>query len=330
MKVWDLHCDTLSELRYAENDGRSLSFANNDLQMDLERMKQGDYLLQCFACFVNLGRKNENPLVSCMEMIDIFYRLLDEYAEDLVMIRTPEDIRALPGSGKIGAMLPVEEGGVCLDDIRILRNLYRLGVRMMTLTWNHENGLAWPNSVPGNAYNVWPCSPVTDHGLTMKGFEFVEEMERLHMILDVSHLSDGGFWDVARLAKKPFIASHSNCRALNPHPRSLTDEMIRALADRGGVMGLNFLPGFLTADTEETHCSVDALAAQLRHRINTGGLECAAIGTDFDGISGTFEIPSAGHMPELFDGLLKRGFTPYELDRISFRNVERVFRDTIG
>ena len=93
MKVWDLHCDTLSELRYAENDGRSLSFANNDLQMDLERMKQGDYLLQCFACFVNLGRKNENPLVSCMEMIDIFYRLLDEYAEDLVMIRTPEDIR---------------------------------------------------------------------------------------------------------------------------------------------------------------------------------------------------------------------------------------------
>lgn len=331
MKVWDLHCDTLSELRYAENDGRSLSFANNDLQMDLERMKQGDYLLQCFACFVNLGRKNENPLVSCMEMIDIFYRLLDEYAEDLVMIRTPEDIRALPGSGKIGAMLTVEEGGVCLDDIRILRNLYRLGVRMMTLTWNHENGLAWPNSVPGNAYNVWPCSPVTDHGLTMKGFEFVEEMERLHMILDVSHLSDGGFWDVVKAAKRPFAASHSDARAICGHVRNLTDDMIRAMGERGCIVGLNYCASFLDPGTDREHVKsrISDMAVHARHLMDLGGEDLLALGSDFDGIEGDLEVRGAQDMPKLADGLEKAGFTPRQIEKIFYKNAMRFFTENL-
>ena len=109
----------------------------------------------------------------------------------------------------------------------------------------------------------------------------------------------------------------------------MTDEMIRALADRGGVMGLNFYPGFLAQDPEQQHSTVDFLAEQLRHRIDVGGLECAAIGTDFDGISGELEIASADRMPDFFEALERRGFTSRELDYICWHNVERVFREVL-
>ena len=103
---------------------------------------------------------------------------------------------------------------------------------MMTLTWNHENELASPNVVPGGGHNIWPCAPNTETGLKEKGFEFLAEMERLHIIADVSHLSDKGFWDIVEHSTRPFAASHSNCRALAPHCRNLTDEMIRASPTR--------------------------------------------------------------------------------------------------
>ena len=138
-------------------------------------------------------------------------------------------------------MLTIEEGGCCKGSIGVLRRMYELGVRMMTLTWNHENELASPNVVPGGGHNIWPCAPNTETGLKEKGFEFLAEMERLHIIADVSHLSDKGFWDIVEHSTRPFAASHSNCRALAPHCRNLTDEMIRALANKGGLVGSELL-----------------------------------------------------------------------------------------
>ena len=185
MKVWDMHCDTLAELRYAQQAGKPKSFLHNDLMMDLERMKQGDYLLQCMACFVHLEPEREkSPLLACLEEIDIFYRLLEQYPDDLMQVRTAADIQTLLTSGKRGMMLTVEEGGACLDSLGALRDLYRLGVRMMTLTWNFKNGLAEPNIVPGTD-DMWPRPANTTGGLTEKGLEFVEEMQRLHMLVDV-------------------------------------------------------------------------------------------------------------------------------------------------
>ena len=331
MRVWDLHCDTLSELRYAENDGKPLSFRKNQLQIDLERLRRGDYLLQCFACFVNLGRKKENPLVSCLEQIDIFYRLLEEYSEDLVQIRTPEDIRKLPESGKIGAMLTVEEGAVCLDDLRMLRNLYRLGVRMMTLTWNYENGLASPNIVPGDAMQVWPCEPVTDRGLTEKGRAFLEEMERLHMILDVSHLSDGGIMDVLELARRPFAASHSNARSKCGHVRNLTDEMIRKMGEKGCIVGLNYCASFLdpSADRNHIRSTIHDMAVHARYLMNLGGEDLLALGSDFDGIEGDLEIAGAQDLPKLAEGLKKEGFTEREIEKIFYKNAMRFFEENL-
>ena len=331
MKVLDLHCDTLSELRYAENDGHPISFAENQLQTDLKRMREGDYLLQCFACFVNLKRRNSHSLISCLEQVDIFYRMLEEYSDDLMLVRTPEDIRSLLPSGKIGAMLTLEEGAACMDDVRILRSLYRLGVRMMTLTWNYENGLASPNDVPGDAMNVWPCHPVTDKGLTAKGIEFLEEMERLHIILDVSHLSDGGFWDVVKYAKRPFAASHSDARSCCAHVRNLTDEMIRVMGERGCIIGLNYCASFLdpNPDREQVKSRVSDMAVHARHIMNLGGEDILALGSDFDGIEGDLELAGAQDMPKLADGLEKAGFTQREIEKIFYRNAMRFFEENL-
>ena len=347
MNVWDLHCDTLSELMYAQNEGREISFENNTLQIDLERMKKGEYLLQCFACFVNLDRYRDNPLRPCMEMIDIFYRLLEQYPDDLYQVRTAGDIKKLHLSGKIGAMLTIEEGAVCLDDPGVLRNLYRLGVRMMTLTWNHENGLASPNSVPGSAAAVWPCAPVTDKGLTPRGIEFVEEMERLHMIIDVSHLSDAGFWDVAEHAKRPFAASHSNARSICPHVRNLTDEMIRVIGERGGLIGLNYCPSFvdprvtqLNLPQQTGECGSADLSGQIRskiadmiihvrHLIDVGGEDIVALGSDFDGIEGDLEIAGPQDMPRLAQAMEDAGISRRQIEKIFWRNAERFFTENL-
>ena len=331
MKVWDMHCDTLAELRYAQQAGKPKSFLHNDLMMDLERMKQGDYLLQCMACFVHLEPEREkSPLLACLEEIDIFYRLLEQYPDDLMQVRTAADIQTLLTSGKRGMMLTVEEGGACLDSLGALRDLYRLGVRMMTLTWNHENELASPNVVPGNG-PIWPCMPNTETGLKEKGFEFLAEMERLHIIADVSHLSDKGFWDIAEHSTRPFAASHSNCRALAPHCRNLTDEMIRVMAEKGGLVGLNYCAGFLDDQPSPDLCrSTTALMAKhAAHFKQVGGIEIIGLGSDFDGIGGKLEMDDCSKLPLLAEALRKEGFTEDEVEAIFFRNAQRFFENNL-
>ncbi len=205
-------------------------------------------MLQCFAAFVNLAdpTPGADPLVTALEEIDIFKRIMEKYSGRIAPVYRPEDIRKNAAAGKISGMLTIEEGGCCKGSLGVLRRMYELGVRMMTLTWNHENELASPNVVPGAGTDaIWPCQPNTETGLKEKGYEFLAEMERLHIIADVSHLSDKGFWDIAEHSTRPFAASHSNCRALAPHCRNLTDEMIRVMAEKGGLVGLNYCSGFL-------------------------------------------------------------------------------------
>ena len=193
MKVFDLHCDTLSELRYAEEAGQPKSFAENDLQIDLKKLQKGDYMLQCFAAFVNLARPGQDPLVAALEEIDIFKRIMAKYSDFIAPVYQLEDLRKNAEAGKISGMLTIEEAGCCKGSLGVLRRMYELGVRMMTLTWNHENELASPQRNPGGV-----LVPQTEKGLTGKGFEFLAEMERMHMIVDVSHLSDKGGYRGAR------------------------------------------------------------------------------------------------------------------------------------
>ena len=332
MKVFDLHCDTLSELRYAEEAGQPKSFAHNDLQIDLEKLQKGDYMLQCFAAFVNLTRPGQDPLVAALEEVDVFKRIMEQYSDRIAPVYKPEDIRKNAAAGKISGMLTIEEGGCCKGSLGVLRRMYELGVRMMTLTWNHENELASPNVVPGDGIDsIWPCRPNTETGLKEKGFAFLAEMERLHLIVDVSHLSDQGFWDIAQHSTRPFAASHSNCRALAPHCRNLTDEMIRVMGERGGLVGLNYCSGFLDDQPSPELCrsTVALMAKHAAHFKQVGGIGILGLGSDFDGIGGKLEMDDCSKLPLLAEALRKEGFTEDEVEAIFFRNARRFFEENL-
>lgn len=330
MKVADMHCDTISELHRLKKEGGSSSILQNQLHLDLQKMKQGDYGLQNFALYVNL-KKTEDPFVSCMELLDTFYLELEAYPELIGIVRSYEEIQKNWEAGRMSALLTIEEGGVCKGKLSLLRSFYRLGVRMMTLTWNHENELGFPNRFLVEGPGAPRFDPDTENGLTETGISFVEEMERLGMIIDVSHLSDAGIWDVFYSTKKPFVASHSNARALASHPRNLTDEMIRALADRGGIAGINYCSAFLR-DWEDESKAVSMAADMVRHMKhfkNTGGIGCVALGSDYDGIGSRLEMKTAADLPLLEAEMRKQGFTESEIEQVFYKNVLKVYKELL-
>ena len=329
MKVFDLHCDTLSELRRAEMRDDGQTFAHNNGHIDLEKLEKGDYMLQCFAAFVNLAdpTPGADPLVTALEEIDVFKRMMERYSDRIAPVYRPEDIRKNAEAGKISGMLTIEEAGCCKGSLGVLRRLQELGVRMMTLTWNYPNELAAPNANPGG-----PLVANTETGLTEQGFAFLEEMEKLHITADVSHLSDKGFWDIANHSTRPFAASHSNCRALSPHNRNLTDEMIRALAEKGGIAGLNYCASFVDADSAHPklcRSTVERLAKHAAHFKQVGGIEVISLGSDFDGIGGQHELETAADMPLLAEALRREGFTEDEVEAIYWRNAYRFFKNNL-
>ena len=291
--------------------------------MDLARLKKGGCLAQNFALFTIL-KKDPDPCGFARGACRLFK---EELAENDDMIRqavTVEEILRNDRDGRMSGVLTIEEGGICNGSTDVLRDFYREGVRMMTLTWNYENDLAYPNKVD---MNTGISMPETEHGLKKKGIEFVELMEEIGMAVDVSHLGDAGFWDVAEIMKKPFAASHSNARAIAGHTRNLTDEMIRTMAERGGVMGINYCPVFLDDREDGGTSRISAMVRHIKHIRNVGGIECIGLGADFDGISGTLEIdsPSAVHLLE--EALYRNGFTQTEVEKIFYRNVLRFYGD---
>jgi len=327
MKIIDLHCDTIQRI-YRHEGSRRDTLKKNHFHVDLEKMLQGDYLLQNFAIFVNLD-ETKKPFETAMEMIDCYYEELEAYKEYIAPIRCFKDIVDNQANGKMSAMLTVEEGGTIQGKLSILRNFYRLGVRMMNLTWNYENEIGTPNLIMDTQGKPL-FKKRSSQGLSKFGKEVVEEMEELGMIVDVSHLSDGGFWDVAKYTKKPFAASHSNAAAICDVSRNMTDDMIRMLARRGGIMGLNFCEDFLCKDKKiEPGMFLDAMAAHVKHIVKTGGIEVCAFGTDFDGIPQNADIKDASMMFLLVERLRKEGFTQWELEKICYGNVLRFYKETL-
>ena len=321
----DLHCDTLYT---AWRTSAADIFQMDGAMADVSKIVQGGCRLQLYAIFMpspEEKREFVHPYPGDDAYIDalhdIFMRTVQQHQDVFAAAKNMQEVECNAAAGKVSGMLSMEDGRAVAGSFEKIRHFHDMGIRVMGLTWNHANCFGYPNSQDRKEMQK---------GLTAFGKEAISCMEETGMLIDVSHLSDGGFWDVARLCRRPFIASHSNCRALNPHPRSMTDEMIRALASGGGIMGLNFCPIFLSRNLKQRKSSIDDLARQLRHRIRVGGLECAAVGTDFDGIGGELEIPSADRMPDLFEALEQRGFSSYELEHICWLNTERVFRDVIG
>lgn len=327
MKYIDMHCDSISRLHVIEGESRHETLEKNKGHLDLDRMKAGGCLAQNFALFTFLDAVREDPYGHCMALCDRFKQEMQEHSHRIAQVRTVQDILENDKKGIMSAVLTIEEGAVCMGDTGILGRFYEEGVRMMTLTWNFQNELAWPNRID---LKTGICIPETEHGLTKKGFEFVELMEELGMVVDVSHLGDAGFWDVVKASKRPFAASHSNARGMASHVRNLTDDMIRTLAERGGVMGINFGAAFLSDGengAESTKSRISDMIRHIRYIKNLGGIECIGLGSDYDGIVSELELTSPADFPKLSDALLKEGFTETDVEKIFYKNVLRLYTD---
>lgn len=313
----DMHCDTLAEaLKQKKKTVECLV----GTMADAKRLHQCGVAAQFFAMFLPQNDAPAEPEDLLAGMYQIYQNTLKECSGYLAPARSYEALEKNREEGKISAFLTIENGYPVLGRMENLKRFHDMGVGLMTLTWNDPNCFGAPHSVDPK---------VMRQGLTEFGKEAVEYMNEIGMIVDVSHLSDGGFYDVAELAKKPFVASHSNCRSLAPSTRNLTDEMIKILAEHGGTAGLNFEPTFLNSNPKDRISRVERMCDHVCHLINTGGVECAAIGTDFDGISGEFEIEDCTQMTLLFDALARRGFSDGVIEKIAYGNAARVIRESM-
>lgn len=319
--IIDLHCDTIMAL-YQKKDNELKS---NNLQIDINKLKEGNYLAQVFAMFVFL-RGNDNPFKVCDEMIDLFYSELEKNKAEIKIALNSKDLIKNQNNGLLNAILSIEEGGVIDGVLSNVDYFYERGVRMICLNWNFINGIGHPNFTLSEKPDF--TKPNTEKGLTSFGIEVVKRMEKLCMIIDVSHLSDKGFWDVFNNTTKPFIASHSNARSICNHVRNLTDDMIKALSSRGGVMGLNFCTNFINSDANITYTS--DIVKHALHIIEVGGIDCLAIGTDFDGIGRTTEIDHAGEMGKLYEAFKEAGLSDDDIEKIFYKNFLRVFEEVCG
>lgn len=326
MKFIDMHCDTIARIGDFRKQGKNCSLNSNPLQLDILRMKEAGYLMQTFALFIDKGN-TKHLLEDSMYLLDIFYTEMEKNSEWIRPVTSAKQLLINEKEGKMSALLAVEEGGVCLGRMDLLRNFYRLGVRLLTLTWNYENEIGFPNKV---MENIPFGKPETEHGIKETGIYFLEEMERLGMIIDVSHLGDAGFYDVCRYTKKPFLASHSNSRTICPHVRNMTDEMIRMLAERGGVMGINFASGFTEYQEGRGEVgTIDGLIRHMKYIVNLAGIEAVGLGTDFDGIERNIEMDDCSMMPILAERMKKAGFSEEEVEKICYKNMLRFIQEVL-
>lgn len=316
MYIVDMHCDTLLSL------DENTHLRNNDLDIDLIKMKQSNYLLQNFAIFTNYDKvKDRVPYV--LKNINKFYKEIEANKDLIKQVFSYKDIEE---NKLMSAMLTLEEGDVINDDLDILELYYRLGVRMIALTWNFKNSIGSPNFTPNpDRYQMLRTLNTTD-GLTPFGKEYIKKCNELGIIIDVSHLGDKGFEDVLELSTKPIVASHSNARAICDVARNLSDEMILKLHQNNGVMGMNFCEDFISNDSNG---SVENIIKHIDHIKELGCIDNIGLGSDFDGIKKRNEMSDCSQMYMLIDALKEHGYSNEEIEKICYKNVLRVYKEVL-
>ena len=296
--VGDAHCDFLYGMVHY---GYDIGKPGKRQSIRLDRMREGGVRMQFFAAWIDM-LLDQNPLSQCTGMIDAYYRMLGSN-HDLVPLDKDFD----PAGDKIAAVLTVEGGEAIEANIPNLRILHRLGVRAMTLTWNDANRLAYPSGKH------------VRKGLTKLGKEAVQEMCRLGIAVDLSHLGDPGIDDVLAVATRPVFASHTNARALCSAPRCMKDEHIRAVAKQGGVIGVNFYHKQLT---DAKNASIDDVIRHIMHIVEIGGVRCAALGSDFDGMNRYIDgLETSAGYPLIAKRLLRLGLSEEEVRAVMFDNL---------
>jgi len=321
----DTHNDTPS----FTVDGTDIANAPKD-HTDIPRLRAGGVGAVFFSVYVAATYVEGNHSANrALQMIDtVQHDIIDRYPKEFKQAFTAADIERAHKQGKIAALMGLEGGHAIEDSPRLLRDYYRLGVRYMTLT--HWNTNSWADS-SGDITN----DKVQHHnGLTPLGKDIVHEMNRLGMMVDISHVADKTFHDALETSEAPIIASHSACRALTNVPRNMTDDMIRALAKKGGVIQMNIYCNFISQKSADApkdapvRATLDDLVAHIDHVRQIAGIDAIGIGTDFDGITCTPEgLDDVSKFPNLTRALLLKGYSPADIRKIYGGNTLRLMRE---
>ena len=287
--VFDAHCDTLCKMT-----DEGANFYENSCEVDLKRMQKYKSYTQVMACYI-APEYRKNARRRTIELIDTYHKSAK-----------------IADKGNVKTILSIE-GGEGIKTIADLEKYHSLGVRMAALTWNKSNHIA------GGAHER-----DANRGLTEFGRKVVKRMNEINMLIDVSHLNDRSFYDVAEISGLPVVASHSNSRAVCSHIRNLTDDMFKIIVNTGGCAGINLYPMFLT---KTHHAVIDDAVRHIEHFMELSGENNIGIGADFDGVDGHLPdgISGCGDLYKLFDRLLQLGYTEEQVGKISHKNFERLF-----
>lgn len=340
--VIDTHVDTATHLLWRSPD---FSQRLDEGHLDIPRLREGGVNAVMFAVWIDEGFSNEVALKLALREIDVIHQTIAEHSSDLAFARTAADVKSAHEAGKIAILISIEGGRVICDDLGVLRMLESLGVSSITLAWYAANG--WADSHSHQRHG----------GLTDFGKDVVREMQRLNMLVDVSHISDKAFWDVIEVAERPVFASHSSCFALQPHTRNMKDPMIEALAANGGVMNINFFGGFIGANPETGQVEqvlrkppvyrdpfdriafkvpdpgppLSRLIDHFNHAISLVGAEHVGIGSDFDGVTQLpQDMEDVSKLPVLTEKLLEAGHSEEAVRLVLGGNNLRLFEQTLS
>ncbi|MGA2352937.1 MAG: dipeptidase [Terriglobales bacterium] len=364
--VIDTHADTPQRF-LDENYDIGSTDPEDHGHISLDKAKAGNLGAEFFSIWVEPETNQGHFAHHTLDLIDSVYEQAARHPDRMMMAFSVADIERAHRGHKLAALLGIEGGHSIENDIRLLRDYYRLGVRYMTLSWSNTNEFA---DSSGDINN-----PKIEHhnGLSEGGKQIVLEMNRLGMLVDISHVADKTFYDAIAISKAPVIASHSSARALTNHPRNMTDDMLRAVAKNGGVVQVNFYSAFVDenfrkaaeAQAKDRDAATKADAEQLRaagktvtyldsdrierewyakiprpplgslidhidHIAKVAGVDHVGLGSDFDGVSGATPegIDSAADLPRITQALLDRGYSASDIRKILGGNLLRVFSES--
>ena len=326
--------DTHNDVTGRTVEGFDISKAATDGHTDLPRLRAGGVGAVFFAVYVAADYAKTNSSANrALNMIDtVRHDIVAAHPNDFVFATTADGIEAAHKQGKIAALMGIEGGHAIEDSPRLLRDFYALGVRYMTLTHTNTNGWADSSGDQNDA------SVKHHNGLNELGRKIIAEMNRLGMIVDISHVADKTFWDVMEVSKAPPFASHSSSRALANHPRNMTDEMIQALGKKGGVVQINFNCGFLSqktidaqkdqpANAKPVPATLADVVAHIDHVVKLAGINSVGIGSDFDGVGCTpTGLEDVSKYPNLTRALLVKGYKADDIRKIYGGNTLRLLR----
>lgn len=312
MKLFDLHCDTIGKIYKGQG-----AFLSNNLGVSLENFEKYDRKAQVFAIWSNKDSTDDEAYLEFMHMADFFRECVNENADRVTLCTDKEQL--FDTEERLCAILAVEDARLLGGNIERLERLYEKGVRVLTLGWEGSTCI-------GGSHD-------TDEGLTEFGFEVLAKCEELGITVDVSHLSDKSFWDVAGKATKPFIASHSNSSMLFNHPRNLTDTQMRTIISSGGIVGVSFVGNHLSALLSQGRANenkvYEIVCTHIEHFLEIDE-KCVCIGSDFDGTEPLSGLENVAQTENLYKALVNRIGTEQTADNVFYNNAYSFFGKNLG